>query len=117
MVYTNQFQLNIGKNCPVLFQYPISIEEELEECDKENVHKYTVDEYTKVVDRETKRIELLVGKFIHSGLNIWTTQKLCEDKFSIESRLSGRKVTLVIEREGEFMVNPADINNTERQNS
>lgn len=78
------------------------------------MHQYTIDEITKVVDRESKRIEMLVGKFIHSGFNIWTTQQLTEENFLIESKLSNSKVTLVIEREGEFVVNPADINNTDR---
>ena len=74
MVYTNQFQLNIGKNCPTLFQYPIRINEEQVNSDQMDIHKYTLDEITKVVDCVSKKIELLVGKFIHSGFNIWTTQ-------------------------------------------
>jgi hypothetical protein len=36
-------------------------------------YKFTPLEVSKVVDRETKRIELLIGKFIYSGFNIWTT--------------------------------------------
>ena len=76
MVHTNQFKLKIGKNCPVLYQYPISIKDEEDDdanSDSIDVHKYTMDEMTKVVDREQKKIECLVGKFIHSGFNIWTT--------------------------------------------
>ena len=75
-------------------------------ADQDNVHKFSVDEITRVVDYCQKKIELLVGKFIHSGLNIWTTQQLMEESYLIESKLNGRKITLVIEREGEFVVNP-----------
>lgn len=59
---------------------------------------------------------MLVGKYIHSGYNIWTTQQLMEEKYLIESKLNGRKMHLLIEREGEFVVNPADINKTDRKN-
>lgn len=55
-VYTNQFKLSIGKNCPIFFQYPIKILEEDASADLDGVHKYTMDEMTKVVDRETKRM-------------------------------------------------------------
>ena len=80
------------------------------------MHKYTVDEITRVVDYAQKKIEMLVGKYIHSGYNIWTTQQLMEEKYLIESKLNGRKMHLLIEREGEFVVNPADINKTDRKN-
>lgn len=50
MVHTNQFKLSIGKNCPILFQYPVRIFEEDEQANQIDVHKYTVDEITKVVD-------------------------------------------------------------------
>ena len=67
-VYTNQFKLKIGDKCPVLFQYPIKIfEEDANAASKDNVHKYTNDEITRVVDYAQKKIEMLVGKFIHSG--------------------------------------------------
>ena len=105
-VHTNQFKLKIGEKCPILFQYPVRIHEEDEMADQDNVHKFSVDEITRVVDYCQKKIELLVGKFIHSGLNIWTTQQLMEESYLIESKLNGRKITLVIEREGEFVVNP-----------
>jgi len=78
-VYTNQFKLKIGKNCPVFFQYPIKINEEGENADQDDVHKYTIDEMTRAVDSCQKKIELLVGKYIHSGYNIWTTQQLMEE--------------------------------------
>ena len=32
----------------------------------------------KIVNKNDKRIELLVGKFFQSGFNIWTTQQLSE---------------------------------------
>jgi hypothetical protein len=39
-----------------------------------------------------------------------------EESYLIESKLKGRKITLVIEREGEFVVNPGQINKTDRKN-
>lgn len=115
-VYTNQFKLRIGDKCPVLFQYPLRIQEEIEMSGNDNAHTYTIDEITKAVDYCKTKIELLVGKFIHSGQNIWTTQQLTEDRFMIESKLNRRKITLLIEREGEFVVDPGQINKTDRRN-
>ena len=57
----------------MLFQYPIRIYEEGDNANHDNVHKYSVDEMTKVVDYCGKKIEMLVGKYFHSGFNIWTT--------------------------------------------
>jgi len=47
-------------------------------------------ELEKVVNSNTKKIELLIGKFIFSGYNIWTTQRL-EESYVIDTKLMGRK--------------------------
>lgn len=71
---TNQFKMTIGKNAPQIFQYPISIVEiGEEEADSQNAPPITPFELAKVVDMNNRKIELLIGKYIYSGFNIWTT--------------------------------------------
>ena len=90
--------------------------EEDEQANQIDVHKYTVDEITKVVDFSQKKIEMCMGKFIHSGFNIWTQQQVVSDgdEFKIESKLNGRKINLVIDINGEYVVDPSQINVTDR---
>ena len=76
-------------------------------------YKFTPLEVSKVVEKEKSRIELLLGKFIYSGFNLWTTQRM-EESFIITSKLMGHKVTLKIDHEGEYTVNSADISNPSR---
>ena len=106
--------MSIGKNAPQIFQYPISIEE----CDDSTNHgsapPVTPFELAKVVDSNTKKIELLIGKFIYSGYNIWTTQRL-DECYVIDTKLMGRKVQLKIDNVGEYTVNTQDIHNPNRQ--
>jgi len=71
-------------------------------------------EIGKVVDREKKRIELMIGKFIYSGFNLWTTQPITES-YTLHSKLMGQKITLVIDYGGEHIVNTSDIENPQRQ--
>lgn len=61
---------------------------------------------------------MCVGKFIHSGFNIWTQQQVIseDDEFKIESKLNGRKINLVIDIKGEYVVDPSQINVTDRKN-
>ena len=75
---TNQFSMKMGQNAPQIFQYPINLfSGEAPDVEEENsFYKFTPLELSKVVEREKSRIELLVGKFIYSGFNIWTTQQL-----------------------------------------
>ena len=103
--------MRIGKNAPQMFQYPLRIRDDIEDPNSE--YKCTQYEMEKVVDRERKRIEMLVGKYIHSGFNLWTEQQLTET-LMVDTKLQGRKVTLVIDHEGEFIVNTADIDNPNR---
>ena len=115
--FTNQFKMQIGKNAPQIHQYPISIfNGEVSSADVEDssAYQYSPFEIGKVVDRETKRIELMIGKFIYSGFNIWTTQPITESYF-LSSKLMGQKVTLMIDYQGEYIVNTADIDNPQRQ--
>lgn len=108
-VHTNQYMMKIGKNAPQIYQYPIRIDEESKECDQDGFHKYTMFEISKVVENESKRIEMMIGKFLYSeGFNIWTTQQLTETYF-LNSKLSGRDVKLVIDHTGEYIVNTSDI--------
>ena len=74
---------------------------------------YSVHEVEKVVDREKKKIEMCIGQFFTSGYNIWTQQQI-EKSICFDSKLLGRKIQLVIEKEGEFVVNTSDINNRDR---
>jgi hypothetical protein len=67
---TNQFKMQIGKNAPQIYQYAIALIEEAE-CDAPPPTPF---ELAKIIDRETRKIETLIGKFLYSGYNIWTTQ-------------------------------------------
>jgi len=64
----------------------------------------------KVVDRVKKKIEMLIGKFLTSGFNLWTEQQI-EETLCIETQLLGKKIMLIIDKEGEFIVNTNDIHN------
>jgi len=77
-------------------------------------YKFTPLEVQKVVEKEKSRIELLAGKFIYSGFNLWVTQRL-EESLVITSKLMGSKVTLKIDLEGEHTVNTSDIECANRQ--
>ena len=113
--YTNQFKMKIGQNAPQIYQYPLNLFQGEDPTEEEDgSYKFTPLEVGKVVDREKQRIELLIGKFIYSGFNIWTTQVL-DQSYLIESKLMGNKVTLKIDYEGEYCVNTSDIDNPNRQ--
>ena len=68
----------------------------------------------KVISRENQKIELIFGKFISSGFNIWTT-KNTDETLLIETKHMGRSITLKIDHESEYVVNTADIHNPQRQ--
>jgi hypothetical protein len=67
----------------------------------------------KIVDRMSKKLEVCLGKFIHSGFNIWTTQQIHED-YIFDSRFMGASIKLKVVQSGEYSVNPADIDNPNR---
>lgn len=107
--------MKIGKNSPQIYQYALILfPGEAEELVDDSSYKYTPFEVQKVIEREKSRIELLTGQFIHSGFNLWTTQKL-EESFLITSKLMGKKVTLKIDQSSEYTVNTADIDNPNRE--
>jgi hypothetical protein len=54
-----------------MYQYPINIEDDPEFPSSLKINAF---EMEKIVNKNDKRIELLVGKFFQSGFNIWTTQ-------------------------------------------
>jgi hypothetical protein len=90
----------LGKNAPQIYQYAIALIEE-SECD---VPQPTPFELGKIVERETRKIETLIGKFLFSGYNIWTTQQL-DQTYMLDVRNMGRKCKLVIDHESENIVN------------
>ena len=109
--------MKIGKNAPQIYQYPLNLfsgEEEPVDDNDISTYKFTPLEVGKVVEREKNRIEMLVGKYIYSGFNIWTTQQL-EQSYIIQSRLMGNKVSLKIYLEGEYIVNTSDLENPNRE--
>jgi hypothetical protein len=77
--------MKIGKNAPEIFQYPIMIKNTEGE---DETYKFTSFEMGKIVDRMTKKLEVCLGKFIHSGFNIWTTQQIHED-YIFDTRFMG----------------------------
>lgn len=97
---TNQFSLKMGKNAPQIYQYAIGLIEDAE-C---NAPPPTPFELGKIMDRETKKIETLVGKFLYSGYNIWTTQRI-EQTYLLDVKNMGRKCKLSIDHESELTVN------------
>jgi hypothetical protein len=108
--------MKIGNNAPQIYQYPLNLFQGLDAEEQEDMasnYQFTPLEVGKVVERERQRIELLIGKFIYSGFNIWTTQPL-DQSFLFQSKLMGNKVTLKIDFEGEYTVNTSDIENPNR---
>ena len=97
---TNQFKMTLGKNAPQIYQYAIALIEEAE-CDAPAPTPF---ELAKIMDRETRKIETLIGKFLYSGYNIWTTQKL-DQTYLLDVKNMGRKCKLSIDHETEMTVN------------
>lgn len=92
--------MTLGKNAPQIYQYAIGLIEEAE-CDAPPPTPF---ELGKIVDRETRKIETLIGKFIYSGYNMWTTQRI-EQTYLLDVRNMGRKSKLRIDHETEMTVN------------
>ena len=67
----------------------------------------------KIMDREKSRIEMLIGKYIYSGYNVWTTQRL-DQTYSVQAKFMGKKIAVVIDQPSEYTVNTADIDNPSR---
>lgn len=92
--------MTLGQNAPQIYQYAISI---LDETDTAALDP-TPFELAKIVERETRKIESLIGKFIYSGYNIWTTQRI-DQTFLIDTKNMGKKCKLKIDHTGELTVN------------
>ena len=90
----------LGKNAPQIYQYAIAIVDE-SDIDGPQVTPF---ELAKIVDRETRKIESLIGKFIYSGYNIWTTQRI-EETFLLDTKNMGKKCKLKIDHSAELTVN------------
>ena len=68
----------------------------------------------KIMDREKNRIELLIGKYIYSGFNVWTTQKL-EETYKVQAKFMGKKIALIIDHTSEYTVNTSDVDTPQRK--
>lgn len=79
-----------------MYQYPINIEDDPEFPSSLKINAF---EMEKIVNKNDKRIELLVGKFFQSGFNIWTAQQLSETYF-IDVKWMGQKARLKIDHVG-----------------
>lgn len=66
-------------------------------------------DYEKVVDKNRRTLEMLIGPFYHAGLNIWTTQEIQED-VDLEVRLVGKPMNLKITKDGEAFIAPVNEN-------
>ena len=66
------------------------------------------------MDREKRRIELLIGKYIYSGFNVWTTQKL-DQTYSVQAKFMGKKIVLIIDHSSEYTVNTSDVDTPQRK--
>jgi hypothetical protein len=96
--------MKIGTNCPQIYQYPISVETPDQ---KDETMKYTPFEIGKIVDRQSKKLEVVLGKYMHSGFNIWTTQQITETYY-FDCKFMGTPIKLKIDHSGEYSVNPGD---------
>lgn len=103
--------MRIGNNAPQIFQYPVSIESP---DGNDETLKYSTFDIGKIVDRLSKKLEVVLGKYIHSGFNIWTTTQNAETYF-FDTKFMGSSIKLKIDHEGEYAVNPSDIENPDRR--
>lgn len=111
---TNQFRLKISNDAPTFYQYPISIHNDDE--DDIDTYDYSPFELQKIVRKVQRKLESLMGQFLHWGKNIWTTQRI-EESYLIESSHMNKKIMIKIDHSGEHLVNPADVNHPNRANS
>ena len=62
--------MRIGKKAPEIFQYPVKIENAEQQ---DETHNFDDKQISKIVERLSKKLEMVLGKYIHSGRNIWVT--------------------------------------------
>lgn len=111
---TNQFRLQISKDAPTFYQYPITIHSD--DADGKDTYDYSPFEVQKIVRRAQKKIDMMIGQFLHWGFNIWTNQRI-DESLIVESIHMNRQIYLKIDHTGEHIVNPSDINNPNRNDS
>ena len=102
--------MTIGKNAPTMFQYPMSIESTDEQ---DETLKYSTMELEKIVGRLHRKLEVVLGKYFHSGRNVWTPQQLSESYY-FDAKHMGTPIRLKIDHNGEYIINPSDIDNPNR---
>ena len=69
----------------------------------------TTSDYEKVVDRNRRQIEMLVGPFYNVGFCIWTTQEL-DETLQFDVRVLGKPMTLTICKDSEAFIAPIQEN-------
>lgn len=108
---TNQYRMYVGRNAPQIYQYPIS----LVQPDGQPLGvPITSFQMQRIVNQNNEKLVNLVGRYIYSGLNIWTVQQLSED-YIINCHFMGKAVNLFIDSAGEYPVNTQDIDNPNRK--
>ena len=75
--------MTVGSNAPQMYQYPLRLEGPMDNGSGDRYFKdgveiqnceipCTIFEMKKIVEAEWRKIEMLVGKFLFSGFNVWT---------------------------------------------
>lgn len=78
-VVTNQFKMAIGGNAPQMYQYPLRLAQDAHKDDSPgDGPQCSLFEMQKIVEQEKRKIEMLIGKFLTSGFNLWTEQQIEE---------------------------------------
>lgn len=122
-IATNQYRLSI-KNAPPVFQYPISLEPETFDVSSDAAAGFGANtsfvvsssDIEKVVQRNARKIQGLIGHYFHSGMNFWTTQQL-DETHVLDVQLLGKPYKLVINHKGELPITPISDSTAVRQRS
>jgi len=65
--------MTIGGNAPQMYQYPLRLShDDLEDDSPNNGPNCTLYEMQKIIEKEKRKVEMLIGKFLTSGFNLWT---------------------------------------------
>ena len=62
--------MKIGKQCPMMYQYPLRIENN-DQVDE--TLKYTTFELEKITARLKRKLEVVLGTYMQHGQCVWTT--------------------------------------------
>ena len=102
--------MKIGKRCPVMYQYPLRIETS-DQVDE--TLKYTTFEIEKIVAKLKKKLEVVLGQYMHHGQCVWTTQQITETYY-FDAKWAGAAIKVKVDHQGEYSINPSDIDNPNR---